>query len=211
MMQIINPSFLARFFPWIIWRGPEDVREIFLTFDDGPDGRSTPRLLDTLDRTDTRATFFISGNHISGNEMLIRRIHDSGHVLANHGRFHRSMLARSIRSIASEIQWTQSRLQDTAPASEFFRPPFGRFDGRFHGLMNRLGMTMVMWSLMTYDYSETDAHRLFCRVQKKIHNGAVIVFHDQEKSGPVMLTALKNLLPALKERGYRFRTLKERI
>ncbi|HHS12259.1 MAG TPA: polysaccharide deacetylase family protein [bacterium] len=210
-MRIMNPSFLSPCFPWILWRGPKDVREIFLTFDDGPDARSTPRLLDTLDRLDARATFFLTGSNLPGNENLVRRAHDSGHVLGNHGRFHRTMAARPMRSIEGEIRWTQDRLNGLAPVSAFFRPPFGRFDGRFRGLMNRLGMVMAMWSLMTYDYSETDGRRLSGRVQNKIHNGAVIVFHDREDSGPVMLEALADLIPALRKRGFRFATLKERI
>src|SRR5215467_6119359 len=77
--------------PLCVHRAPSAGRRIALTFDDGPDPESTPRVLDALAERQVRGTFFLVGERAVRAPQTVRAIVASGHEIASHGWSHRSL------------------------------------------------------------------------------------------------------------------------
>ena len=113
-------------FPSLVWQMPS--QKIFLTFDDGPHPVATPIVLDMCKENNIRATFFLTGKNISGNEQIVRRIVEEGHSIGIHAYTHTRALALSKERTKEEILKTQHLLQSmTMQRIRLFRPPFGFF------------------------------------------------------------------------------------
>jgi peptidoglycan-N-acetylglucosamine deacetylase len=201
-----DPSGFRHLFPWALWRAPS--AGVCLTFDDGPDPEWTPRVLDLLGREGTPAAFFLTGHRIRGRAALLARMASEGHTVANHGYSHRSMAFRRSGWIQDEIGKTDAEIHSIlGRKTEFFRPPYGRFDPRFRRMMRRNGSTLVLWSLMPGDFQEIDRNTLVERVRTRLHPGAVIVLHDGHRRSSVMTAALPGILAAVRGAGLEFAPL----
>lgn len=102
----------------------ETTKYVALTFDDGPSGRYTRRLLDGLWEREVKATFLLCGYRIQDYPDITRRIFDEGHEIGYHGYTHKSMEKMSRRGVASEIMDTQALLPEGCEPV-FLRPPGG--------------------------------------------------------------------------------------
>src|ERR687898_850774 len=87
-------------------------RRIALTFDDGPDQRTTPRILDSLREHDLKATFFVLGRHVKERPGLLRRIAKEGHTIGNHTYNHSDMSDLSQKRMRLELRRTQAAVDD---------------------------------------------------------------------------------------------------
>ena len=89
----------------------DNAKYVALTFDDGPSGRYTDRLLDGLKERDAHATFLLCGYRIKQYPQEAKRIQSEGHEIGNHGYSHRNMQQLSRREIAQELIDTQALLE----------------------------------------------------------------------------------------------------
>src|SRR5205823_4198138 len=117
----------ARIFGDFICRGDGSRRQVALTFDDGPDARSTPVLLDLLKELKLPATFFVIGKHVAANPEITARIVREGHLLANHTFNHsyatNFFFVSHLKREMIQTQETIARAAGVAPV--WFRPPMG--------------------------------------------------------------------------------------
>ena len=102
----------------------ETTKYVALTFDDGPSGRYTRRLLDGLWEREVKATFLLCGYRIKDYPDITQRIFDEGHEIGYHGYTHKNMKEMSRRTVASEIMDTQALLPEGCEPV-FLRPPGG--------------------------------------------------------------------------------------
>lgn len=101
-------------------------RMVALTFDDGPNPKTTPMLLDILKKYNAKATFFILGQNIPGNEEIVKRMVAEGHEVANHSWSHPNFKTLSPEQIKQEVEQTQSALEKiTGRRPTMIRPPYG--------------------------------------------------------------------------------------
>ncbi|MBE9479400.1 MAG: polysaccharide deacetylase family protein [Chloroflexi bacterium] len=147
-----------------------------LTFDDGPDPRFTPRLLEILESYGTKAAFFMVGENANRYPELVRRVAQAGHAIGNHSWDH-----TSFRLIAGRERRAQIRACESAIApygQKLFRPPYGHqsIASRLDALW--LGYQVVTWNVIAYDWLDRDADRLVYQIVSKIQPGSVILFHD---------------------------------
>ena len=207
-MMVTNPSFWRILFPWILWKGPTELPEVFLTFDDGPHPIHTPRVLDILKHDQTKATFFLVGEKILLYPEIVERINKEGHTIGNHGFFHHRLTFQRAEKIRKQILETDDAIEKiTGQKPLFFRPPHGRFDPRFRRLMKELQHRMVLWSLLSYDFRESDPRKLIRRIQENLHPGAIVVLHDGHPNSQITLEALLQILSSLRRLGYRMKPL----
>jgi peptidoglycan/xylan/chitin deacetylase (PgdA/CDA1 family) len=130
-----------------------DPSEIALTYDDGPNPLATPKLLETLMRNDVRATFFLIGDWVKREPGLVRDIAAAGHVIGNHTMTHPWLSYCSDARIRSEIANSKSIIEDTIGAKiSLFRPPHGARTPAVFEVANELGLSLVNWNVMTYDW-----------------------------------------------------------
>lgn len=121
-----------------------------LTFDDGPDADFTPRVLDILEQHNARATFFLIGMHVPGNEKLVRRIHASGHEIGNHSWSHRKLTDLSPEAVENEVARAQTAITSTGvPAPRLFRPPYGAIDPM---VRSHVPLTIIYWNIDPEDW-----------------------------------------------------------
>lgn len=191
------PSLLIRTSPSLTWEGPEDKREVFLTFDDGPTPGITPWVLDLLEEAGAKATFFCLGRNVDKYPELYNQILEGGHSTGNHTYSHLKGYRYSIESYLDDI-----RLASQLIDSNLFRPPYGRILP-WQTRKIRKEFKIVMWSLLSVDYNrKLSPARVRDNVIKNVKPGSIIVFHDSIKAGENLRQALPEVLAFLKKEGY---------
>jgi peptidoglycan-N-acetylglucosamine deacetylase len=164
---------------------PDLPDQLALTFDDGPNPRWTPRLLDTLARHQARATFFMLGRFAKSESALVRQIADAGHLIGNHSWNHPNLARSPSRLIREELVRTSDTLAEILGRPiRFFRPPYGARRPFVLGTARELGMTPVTWNAMTSDWIDPSAEHIAAELAKKIERNqragraSNIVLHD---------------------------------
>lgn len=181
----------------------ENEKLVALTFDDGPSGRFTRRLLEGLAQRDAKATFFLCGYRLEQYSKLAQEIVDKGHEVGNHGYSHRSMCAMTPQELTDEIRNTAKMLPADA---HFLRPPGGLCDQKIETLAKKLGLSILHWSIDPQDWATDDADLIVQRVVSRAKHGDVILLHDLSDSS---VDAALMIVDALQKKGFRFVTASE--
>ncbi|MET9610220.1 polysaccharide deacetylase family protein [Streptomyces sp. NPDC006512] len=175
-----------------------------LTFDDGPDPRYTPAILDTLARYQVRATFFVCGEMATDNRDLLRRMVTEGHVIGNHTWTHPLIPQLSRPALLSEIGRTSEVVQQTVgEAPLWFRAPYGAWNRAAFEIGADLGMEPLAWTLDTLDWKEPGTTAIVSRVEAGAGPGVIVLNHDAGGDRTQSVQALATYLPQLLARGYR--------
>jgi len=172
--------------------GREADRRILFSFDDGPDQRSTPVLLDHLDRFGVKAVFFVNGQRMvesrgdaAENIEVLREIHRRGHIIGNHTFSHRDLGTLGARDLEWQIDALSRFVESvTGERTWLFRPPFGRL-GAASPHLAQAGYTVLMWSLDPLDWQTDDPAEVCRRVAAAIEsdpNGGIIALHDTNRA-----------------------------
>jgi len=192
------------FFGPFICRGDNSQRRVALTFDDGPDARSTPALLDVLRDETIEATFFCIGKNAEANRELTARLLREGHLLGNH-TFNHSNFTNSFTAarLRGELVETQTAIQDaTGFAPQWFRPPMGLSNPRTFRVAQALGLKVIGWSARGLDTLGGDPQKIVARIVRRLEPGAIILLHDGNIPADRLVLTVKLLLANLRERGY---------
>ncbi|MCI3245911.1 polysaccharide deacetylase family protein [Streptomyces spinosisporus] len=184
-------------------RMPGRGRTIVLTFDDGPDPRYTPHILDTLAEYEVRATFFVCGEMADWNRDLLSRMADEGHVVGNHTWSH-PLLTRLRRSkIRSEMERTSDVIEKAyGERPQWFRAPYGAWNRAAFQLGAELGMEPLAWTVDTLDWTTPGTRSIVHRVEDGAAPGVVVLSHDAGGNRSQTVRALRTWLPHLLDSGY---------
>lgn len=175
-----------------------------LTFDDGPDPRYTPAILDTLARHHVRAMFFVCGEMATENRDLLRRMTAEGHVIGNHTWTHPLITTLSRPAIASEIGRTSEVVQQAVgEAPLWFRAPYGAWNRAAFEIGAELGMEPLAWTVDSLDWKEPGTTAIVSRVLKGAGPGVIVLNHDAGGNRSQSVQGLATYLPQLLARGYR--------
>ena len=181
-------------------------KTVSLSFDDGPDPKSTPYILKLLDDYNIKATFFVVGSKAKQNQDLIRLIRNNGHSIGNHTYSHDSFLMlKGTSKLAHEIQKTQEILQQQGIIPIAFRPPVGITSPRLKNVLRDYGLFLVNFSHRSADMGNRFVHGLAERILKRIKPGAIIVLHDTCPKNPNelnnWLTEIEHLIIGIERKG----------
>lgn len=197
-MRLFRPFLLIRlFYPGAIFRIKTSNKELCLTFDDGPDPDSTPRILDVLDTYNIKALFFCIGHKAEKYPQLVTLIKSKGHLIGNHGHQHlngwKTKTQIYIDNVSRGAKFTSPYL---------FRPPYGRLRlSQFRELVKN--NAVVFWDLMPYDYDEmVPVGKVMNILKKGIRPGSVILLHDKTTSKA--LSVLGEFIKYAEGKGYQF-------
>ncbi len=197
--------------PLCVWRGPRDRRRITLTFDDGPDPRWTPKILDTLAVHGVPGTFFLVGERATRAPEVVQAIARAGHEIANHGWSHRNLWFCGPRRTRDEITRAQQALIDLSGREpHFFRPPWGMVNAAMFSVLRAHALRCVFWSIQPEGRRPRSAERQTAYVLRKALPGAIVDLHDADgvPGAPERLAAaLPVMIDRLIDAGYRFTTL----
>lgn len=180
--------------------------KIALTFDDGPSNPQTLKTLETLKRHNVKATFFIIGKNITGNENILKQIVSDGHSIGSHSYSHHFWIDLwGSKKLETDIQKSLEEIKNcTGKDVKLFRPPYGVTTPNFEYVLKKLNLQSVGWNVRSYDTSTPDINKTLARVLQQTKNGSVILLHDRLENTPELLD---KLIPALKKRKFEFVTI----
>ena len=193
-----------RFFGPFICNGKSTQKHVALTFDDGPDARSTPALLDSLREAGVSAAFFCVGERVSANRELAARIVKEGHLLENHSYVHSNATNFfGLTRLRGELERTQAVAKDaTGKSPTLFRPPMGLSNPNTFRAARAVGLKVIGWSVRSLDTMTPDSERVVQRVMSRITPGGIILLHDGNVPADCLVMTVKLLLSNLKQNGY---------
>lgn len=182
-------------------------REIALTIDDGPDPDVTPRVLDLLDASDTKASFFCIGRLAQQHPALCREIVQRGHRVENHGFAHSNLFSLfGPGAMRRDIERAQAALSDiTGQAPRFFRATAGLRNPFLDPVLHGLGLQLATWTRRAYDTRTGDPQRVYQRLAQHMGPGDIVLMHDGHSARtptaePVILAVLPRLMQTIAER-----------
>ena len=197
-MRLFRPFFLLKLlYPDAIFRIKTRSKELYLTFDDGPDPDSTPRILDILDAHNISALFFCSGQQAEEYPALMALIVSKGHIVGNHGYHHLNGWT------TNTYVYIQNILKNAKSTSQhLLRPPYGRIRPSQYRQLSE-NYRIVFWDIMSYDFdSHLRSEKVLSMLKKKIRPGSVIVLHDKVTSS--VLSFLEEFIEYAGGKGYKF-------
>ena len=181
----------------------EAPKYVALTFDDGPSGRFTSRLLEGLEERSVEATFLLCGYRLAAYPELAKQIHRAGHEIGLHGYSHRSFATLSERELEKELADTQKLLPEGCGAV-FLRPPGGIGSQMVEQVAEKMGLALLLWSVDPRDWAIHDAAAVETAVVSQVQDGDVILLHDLSDSS---VDAALSIIDRLQKEGFRFVTV----
>lgn len=177
---------------------------VALTFDDGPDPRSTPALLDLLDAAKVQATFFCIGSKVAAHPELAARIAQAGHLVENHTYTHSNATNFfTVSQLREEMSRTQTSVQQTTGrAPQLFRPPMGLSNPRIFRAARSLGLRVIGWTARGLDTKLTEPSQIVGRLEAGIQPGGILLLHDGNIPAERLVTTVTNLLEKIRGAGY---------
>ncbi|WP_424210867.1 polysaccharide deacetylase family protein [Streptomyces sp. BI20] len=177
---------------------------VVLTFDDGPDPRYTPAILDTLARYRSHAMFFVCGEMAVEHPDLLKRMVAEGHVIGNHTWSHPLIPKLSRPALAREMSHTSEVVDKAVGAPpQWFRAPYGAWNRAAFELGSELDMEPLAWTVDTLDWKEPGTGTIVSRVLGGVGPGVIVLNHDAGGDRSQSVRALESYLPAVLARGYR--------
>jgi peptidoglycan/xylan/chitin deacetylase (PgdA/CDA1 family) len=174
---------------------PQARNSVLLTFDDGPDARITPAVLERLRRRQAIAVFFVVGRRIGDAPEVLRMIHEEGHLIGNHSFAHSNSVQPRFVAYYQDILRCQRLVEKTAGIRpRLFRPPLGRLSPTTLIAPRLAGLRTVNWSLDSHDWRCRTVEQAQQAAQDaclRIRGGDILLMHDDH---PYVLDILDILL-----------------
>ncbi|MDO5784058.1 MAG: polysaccharide deacetylase family protein [Eubacteriales bacterium] len=186
-------------------------RTLYLTFDDGPDPRYTPELLDLLAEYNIKASFFVVAQSAQRNPAIIARMKREGHAICLHSLCHKNGMLQPPVSAWRDFEQAVTTMQKLGVPVRYFRPPWGHWNVISLTQLHRYGMTPVLWDVMAQDWrGDLSVKTIEERLLRRTTGGDIICLHDGrgENGAPARtIAALRRTLPRWISEGYRFETV----
>jgi cellulose synthase/poly-beta-1,6-N-acetylglucosamine synthase-like glycosyltransferase/peptidoglycan/xylan/chitin deacetylase (PgdA/CDA1 family)/spore germination protein YaaH len=196
-------------FPTLYHQGAGGEHQVAITFDDGPDPRWTPKILDILKAANVKAAFFLVGVNAERYPGLVRRIVNEGHEIGNHTYYHPNLALCWPEHIRLELNATQLLLETiTGRATTLFRPPYAADTGPTQlselaplKIAEDLNYLVVLENIDPQDWAKPGADIILQRIKQQRHDGSVILLHDAGGDRSQTVEALPRILDWLHTRG----------
>jgi peptidoglycan-N-acetylglucosamine deacetylase len=179
-----------------------------ITFDDGPHGAFTPRLLKMLKERNIHATFFCVGQCVAEYPEIAKQIVEEGHEIANHSWNHPNLPSLGEGSVRDQIDRTHIVIKQTTGVTPvLFRPPYGAFTNAQKAWANATwGYKCILWDVDTNDWKHHNPAQTQSITLRNSKSGSIILCHDIHKS---TVDAMPATLDALLAKGFKFVTVSE--
>ncbi|MDP9381256.1 MAG: chitin deacetylase family protein [Chloroflexota bacterium] len=199
---------LARRYPDVLFYTDAEEPLVALTIDDAPHPTLTPAILDVLAEHGARATFFVIGERVPGNERILSRIVEEGHELGNHLMADSPSVRLSAEEFERQLLCTHNLLSPFGSV-RWFRPGSGWYSRRMIEQLGGHGYRCALGSAYAYDCHIRSAWYVSRHILLNTRPGSVIILHDGCEGRWRTVTVLQRVLPELQRRGYRVVTLSE--
>ncbi|MEU9183015.1 glycosyltransferase [Streptomyces sp. NPDC048484] len=192
---------------------------IVLTFDDGPDPKWTPRVLDVLKKYDAHAVFFVTGTNASRYPDLVKRMVDEGHEVGLHTFNHPDLSFQSKARIRWELSQNQLALEGAAGIrTSLFRPPYSSFADAMDNkswpvteYIGSQGYLTVVNNTDSEDWQKPGVEEIIRRATPERGQGGIVLMHDSGGDRQQTVQALDRFVPHMQAENYKFRNLTEAL
>ncbi len=196
-------------FPTLYHQGAGGEHQVAITFDDGPDPRWTPQVLDILKAANVKAAFFLVGVNAEHYPWLVRRIVDEGHEIGNHTYYHPNLALCWPEHIRLELNATQLLIETiTGRTTTLFRPPYAADTSPSQlselaplKIAEDLGYLAVLENIDPQDWAKPGADIILQRIKQQRRDGNIILLHDAGGDRSQTIEALPRILDYLRTRG----------
>ncbi|MFL6516342.1 MAG: polysaccharide deacetylase family protein [Chthoniobacterales bacterium] len=183
---------------------------IAMTFDDGPQEKLTPKLLDLLAQHHIKATFFVIGQNAAEHPDIVARAAREGHEIGNHSWSHPDLAKMSDESVRKQLRQTDDAIkQATGKRPTLMRPPYGAITARQkHWIHDEFGYQIILWDVDPLDWKRPGPAVVTNRILKETRPGSIVLSHDIH---PGTIEAMPQTLNQLEAKGFKFVTVSELI
>ncbi len=190
------------------------LKEVALTFDDGPYGTSTEEVLNILKTENIHATFFLIGKNVDEYPKIAKEIVDEGNIVGNHTYSHlKTFNKMSANDFAKDLIRDEiSIASSTGVVPKLFRPPYGNISNTMKSELKKEGYTLVLWSVDGKDWSlNKTANQIEDGTVSKTKPYSILLMHDGHETNNYprvnSIEALPKIIEDLKNKGYTFVTV----
>jgi probable sporulation protein (polysaccharide deacetylase family) len=196
-LQMISVNTMNYYDP--VYKGEANEREIAFACNVVWGNEYLPQILQILKDNNIKITFFIGGDWATKYPEELKAIYQAGHELGNHGENHKKQTQLNIEQNKREILKAEESIKNvTGVKTVLFAPPYGDINKTVVDTAEGLGYKVIMWSIDTIDWNTKDYSEIIKRVEKKQHNGGIVLMHPTE----VTVKALPELIKRLEDMGY---------
>lgn len=191
---------------YYIYSGPEESNLIALTYDDGPNRRFTPYLIEILKKKQVPATFFFLGKQVALYPSVAKFVANRDFEIGNHTYSHPNLRKLSQTEIQDELINTQEIIKSTTGVTPtLLRPPYMLSNRTVVELAQSMGLAIVFWSVDTEDWRpSTTKEQIIEAVLSQVTGGSIILMHDRNTK---TLDATEEIIDLLRAEGYEFVTI----
>ena len=183
-----------------IAKGNPFIKEVVLTFDDGPRETGMQELDAVMSSFDVKATFFLVGKFAERYSRITLMLHHHGYELANHTYTHPRLYTDYTAHIVRQAERCDEVLENLGiRKTRFLRPPGGHFNMEIFNAMRRMNLKLGLWSLNTADYTGRPAEEIYNLIAGSVRNGDIILMHS---GTPNTVEALPRIIRELHRRGF---------
>jgi len=195
----------------IFLNGPTKEKIVSLSFDDGPDLKITPKVLDILKKYNVKANFFFIGESTKANPNVVKRAFNEGHLVLNHSYTHADLTKLSAQGVNKELTSTDNTLYKLIGKHPLIvRPPYGAIDNKVINVFRTNNYKMAIWSLDTFDWSQMEKNHIVETVINNVRPGEIILMHSND--GKIATTeALPQIIERLEAKGYKIKTISDML
>lgn len=211
--QLTLSQLIKKYPDLLLLHGPTGSNKVALTFDDAPDTKYTPQVLDILKKYNVKATFFVVGQLVERYPNVVKRMTREGHVVGNHSYNHSLLTRLSDEQFQSQINKTQNLLKSTIGYTpRLIRPPYGEITESQLLWATSHHFIIVNWNVDSKDWKQLSQAQVTSNVLNHARSGSIILQHSgggpgQNLSGTV--DALPTIIESLQSKGYTLVTLPE--
>jgi peptidoglycan/xylan/chitin deacetylase (PgdA/CDA1 family) len=191
----------SNFFIPVICSANTDKEQIAISFDDGPSKAYTAEILQILKDNNIEAAFFCIGKNIPGNEIILKQIHNEGHIIGNHSFSHHFLFDLfSAKKMCKDLARLDEMIESLIGLKpKLFRPPYGVINPMVRNAIIKSRYIPISWNVRSLDTVIKNEQKLLNKVNQSLKPGAIFLFHDTSKT---TLTILSAFIQHVKESGY---------
>lgn len=200
----------AAYFVPALNKADTNEKIVALSFDDGPHPTNTPKILDALKSAYAPASFFVIGKNIAGNEHLLYRAKNEGHLVGNHSFCHDFWFDMySTRKMLDDMRKGDDAIAGAIGEKPvIFRPPYGITNPNLKRAIKKGKYLTIGWSVRSLDTTTKDKEKLLSRITDRLKPGDIILLHDSMDHTTDMLPEIIN---AIREKGFTIKGIDEML
>ncbi len=196
---------------FFLFNGPAGKRQVALTFDDAPDAKFTPQVLDMLKKYNVKATFFVVGNRAEAHPEIVKRIIREGHAIGNHSYNHANLPKLADANFRDQVLRTEKILKGiTGSSAKMIRPPYGNISENQIKWLASQKFRIVNWNIDSLDWKGLNAEQVSTNILTHIKPGAIILQHSAGGHGEDLtgtVQSLPKVIQKLRSDGVRLVTI----